>query len=272
MSRRVAIERRTDAGPMAAWLAPAIALLLTVLTCMLLFALLGRAPEQVIEVFFFAPLATLRGWGEVGLKAAPLILCGVGLALCFRANVWNIGAEGQLIAGAIAGGGVALLATPGARRLVRDRAACRRRGWHGLGRNRGVAARSLQRQRDPRDADARVRRATAACLCGARAVARCGGLRLPADRDVRIGRAHARGAAGTRLHIGLPLALVVAALAWGLLQRTTVGLQLRVHGVAPRAARYAGFSGRGRCGSRCSPAARWLASPAPPKRPGRSVS
>ena len=81
---------------------------------MLLFALLGRAPEQVIEVFFIAPLATLRGWGEVGLKAAPLILCGVGLALCFRANVWNIGAEGQLIAGAIAGGGVALLATPGA--------------------------------------------------------------------------------------------------------------------------------------------------------------
>ena len=109
VSRRLVVERRSDAGSLAAWIAPAIALLLTVVTCMLLFALLGRAPQQVVEVFFIAPLATLRGWGEVGLKAAPLILCGVGLALCFRANVWNIGAEGQLIAGAIAGGGVALL-------------------------------------------------------------------------------------------------------------------------------------------------------------------
>ena len=47
---------------------------------------------------------------------------------------------------------------------------------------------------------------------------------------------------GTRLHVGLPLALVAAVLAWGLLQRTTIGLQLRAYGVAPRAARYAGFS------------------------------
>jgi simple sugar transport system permease protein len=46
------------------------------------------------------------------LKATPLMLCAIGLAVCFRANVWNIGAEGQLIAGAIAGGAIALLATP----------------------------------------------------------------------------------------------------------------------------------------------------------------
>ena len=68
-------------------------------------------PVQGLKVFLWDPLATRRGWSELGLKATPLILCAVGLAVCFRANVWNIGAEGQLIAGAIAGGGIALLAT-----------------------------------------------------------------------------------------------------------------------------------------------------------------
>ena len=72
---------------------------------------MGQDPLQGLRVFLWDPLSTRRGWSELGLKATPLILCAVGLAVCFRANVWNIGAEGQLIAGAIAGGGIALLAT-----------------------------------------------------------------------------------------------------------------------------------------------------------------
>ena len=71
----------------------------------------GEPQPNGLKVFLWDPLATRRGWSELGLKATPLMLCAVGLAVCFRANVWNIGAEGQLIAGAIAGGGVALLAT-----------------------------------------------------------------------------------------------------------------------------------------------------------------
>ena len=93
------------------WLSPAVAILLTLLAGGALFAALGTSPLQGLNVFIVAPLASIRGWSELALKATPLILCGVGLAVCFRASVWNIGAEGQLIAGAIVGGGVALLAT-----------------------------------------------------------------------------------------------------------------------------------------------------------------
>jgi simple sugar transport system permease protein len=59
-------------------------------------------------MFFVQPLNSLYGWGELLLKATPLALCALGLALGFSANVWNIGAEGQLILGALCGGGVAL--------------------------------------------------------------------------------------------------------------------------------------------------------------------
>ncbi len=245
MSRSLVIERRADAGSLAAWIAPAIALLLTVVTCMLLFALLGRAPQQVVEVFFIAPLATLRGWGEVGLKAAPLILCGVGLALCFRANVWNIGAEGQLIAGAIAGGGVALLAS-----------AASGGGWFVLvllaGAAGGMAWAALAAWlRDRFNANEilvtlmLVYVAQLLLVYVVRGPWRdAAGFGFPQTAMFASGARMPVLVPGTRLHIGLPLALMVAALAWGLLQRTTAGLQLRVHGVAPRAARYAGFSAR----------------------------
>ena len=93
------------------WASPLLAIMLTLAAGALLFASMGQDPLQGLRVFLWDPLSTRRGWSELGLKATPLILCAVGLAVCFRANVWNIGAEGQLIAGAIAGGGIALLAT-----------------------------------------------------------------------------------------------------------------------------------------------------------------
>ena len=77
-------------------------------TGLLIFACLGQAPLHALEVFFIEPLNSLYGWGELLLKATPLALCALGLALGFSANVWNIGAEGQLTLGAICGGGVAL--------------------------------------------------------------------------------------------------------------------------------------------------------------------
>ncbi len=58
---------------------------------------------QAYRAFFIDPVSTLYGVGELGVKGAPLILCAIGLAIGFRANVWNIGAEGQFILGAICG-------------------------------------------------------------------------------------------------------------------------------------------------------------------------
>jgi simple sugar transport system permease protein len=88
--------------------APIIALVLTMLVSSLLFLALGLDPVKTLAAFFIAPLANLNGISEWLLKASPLILIGLGLTVGFRANVWNIGAEGMFTMGAIAAGWLAI--------------------------------------------------------------------------------------------------------------------------------------------------------------------
>jgi simple sugar transport system permease protein len=73
-----------------------------------LFTVLGKNPIEGFKVFFINPISDLYGVSELFLKATPLMLIAIGLAVGFRANVWNIGAEGQLIVGGIAASAVAL--------------------------------------------------------------------------------------------------------------------------------------------------------------------
>jgi simple sugar transport system permease protein len=90
------------------WASPLLAAAATLVVGFALFSGLGKNPLEAFYVFFVKPVETLYGFGELLLKASPLMLCAVGLAAGYRANVWNIGAEGQLTLGAICGGGVAL--------------------------------------------------------------------------------------------------------------------------------------------------------------------
>ena len=236
---------RAQPSRLLTWLSPVFALLLTMACGMLLFAWLGQSPAASLQVFFIEPLRTLRGAGEVLLKATPLALCAVGLALCFRANVWNIGAEGQLIAGALAGGGVALLATPDTSRvivvLVLLSAALGGMAWAALTawlRDRFNASEILVSLmlvyvaqfllsymvhgpwRDP------------------------AGFGFPQTALFADAARMPRLIEGTRVNAGFVLALLAAAAAWLLLARGFIGFQLKVAGLAPLAARYAGFSQR----------------------------
>ncbi len=118
----------------AAFLSPLAALAITVVAGAVLFAALGKPPARALAMFFVEPLRDGRALAELAIKATPLALIALGLAIAFRANVWNIGAEGQFIVGAIAATGVVLLARPSAGPLDRRRA--RRRGRprrHGVG-------------------------------------------------------------------------------------------------------------------------------------------
>jgi ABC-type uncharacterized transport system permease subunit len=101
-------EARAEPSKMMMWLSPVVAVVLTMAFGMLLFALLGKDPLRGLQVFLLEPMRDWRALSELGLKAAPLALCAAGLAVCYRSNVWNIGAEGQLIAGAILGGAIGL--------------------------------------------------------------------------------------------------------------------------------------------------------------------
>ena len=100
---------RTEVSQAMVWLTPVLAIFLTLVFGAVLFAFLGFDPVRGLQTYFVEPLSTAYGVGELALKATPLALIALGLSLGFRANVWNIGAEGQFTVGAICGGGVALL-------------------------------------------------------------------------------------------------------------------------------------------------------------------
>ena len=102
------LERRPEASQTMSYLSPLIAIVLMLIGGLLLFTALGKDPVEGFRVFFINPISDSYGVSELFLKATPLMLCAIGLAVGFRANVWNIGAEGQLIVGAVAASAVAL--------------------------------------------------------------------------------------------------------------------------------------------------------------------
>src|SRR6478736_8128857 len=93
---------RSPPSPALTLAAPFVALALTAIAGAILFVALGHPPGRALALFFLEPLRGADGWSELSVKATPLALAALGLAVCFRANVWNIGAEGQYIVGAIA--------------------------------------------------------------------------------------------------------------------------------------------------------------------------
>ena len=103
------LEARGEIAKGMIYGAPLVAVVATLFSGLILFAILGVNPLEALFTFFISPISSLDGWAELFVKATPLVLIAVGLSFGFQANVWNIGAEGQLTMGALAGGGLALL-------------------------------------------------------------------------------------------------------------------------------------------------------------------
>jgi simple sugar transport system permease protein len=240
----IALERRARPSAPLAALSPVIAVALTLVAGAGLIAALGRDPWQALHVYFVSPFLDLYSLSELTVKAAPLALIGAGLAVCFRANVWNIGAAGQFAFGAIVAGALALALPEAASRLwlvpflaagvlggllwaaipaflrVRFNAneilvslmltyvAALLLDWLVRGPWRDPTAFGFPQS--PRFAPAFV---------------------LPPLVD------------GLRMHGGLVIAAVVCLGLWVMMARTMRGFELRVFGAAPRAGAFAGFSG-----------------------------
>ena len=101
---RLVLEKRAEQSAKMALLSPVIALCLTVIVGGVIFALRGLDPFEALYVYFIEPLTDPWSREQLIAKAAPLVLIGAGLALCYAANDWNIGAEGQFIVGALLAG------------------------------------------------------------------------------------------------------------------------------------------------------------------------
>jgi simple sugar transport system permease protein len=241
------LERRADPSALMSWMSPVCALLLTVACGAILFLALGKNPAAGLSVFFLEPLKDLRGWSEVGVKVAPLLLIAVGLAICFRANIFNIGAEGQLVAGAIAGGAAALYFDHGEGGGAWIVIVALLAGM--LGGMAWAALTAFLRDRfNANEILVSLMLVYVAQLLLSLLVN--GPLRDPEGFNFPQSRMLSEGfllpivLPGTRLHLGIVLALVVSALGWLFLSRSFAGFRLQVGGMAPAAARYAGFSTR----------------------------
>jgi ABC-type uncharacterized transport system permease subunit len=226
--------------------APLLALALTVFLGALLFLALGHPPGQAIELFFVEPLRGADAWSELAVKATPLALIALGLCVCFRANVWNIGAEGQFILGAIGATAVAIHATETSSRLV----------FLPVIALAGIAAGAawaaiVAYLRDRFNANeilvSLMLVYVADMLLGYLTYGPWkdpDGFNFPQTITFLPVTQVPLLAEGYRAHVGLFVAIAIALAAWLFLFRTFSGFQLSVGGQAPRAARYAGFSAR----------------------------
>lgn len=238
------LEARLRPSRRMLYITPLLALALTLVGGMVLFAALGIDPLRALWVFFILPVADSYGQAELLLKSIPLILIGVGLAIGFRAGVWNIGAEGQLTAGAIGAGGLAIA-------LPEQTAGI----WvlptmllFGVVAGMAWAAipALLKTRYHASEILTSLMLTYVATLLLSYLVQ--GPWRDPDGFNFPESRLFDDAALlpllwpGTRLHIGAPLALLAALLGWVLLGRTILGFQLRVIGQAAPAAAFAGFN------------------------------
>ncbi len=226
------------------WAAP-LAVLLAVLTTTALTAipirLAGANPEAAFRRYLLTPLSSAAGVDEVLLAATPLLFTGIAVAIAFRAGYWNIGAEGQFLAGTVATTALALSLPdlPAAAALPLGMAA------GGLGGLAWAALPAWLKRRG--DIDEVV---TTLLLNPVALLVVQGLLNGPwrnsssgfTDSD-RFGTGYDLPALlpGSRVHWGFGIAVVVIAATWFVLGRTSVGLQLRAIGMAPQAAAFSGI-------------------------------
>jgi len=239
------LEARPQTSKFWSYASPLLALLVTVVIGVLMFTALGKDPVKGLMVFFWDPIKTPYALGELMVKATPLLIIALGLAVCFRSNVWNIGAEGQFVMGAVVAGGVALLAdkTTGSWIVVAILLAGVAGGmaW--------AALTALLRDRfNANEILVSLMLVYVAVLVLSYLVygpwKDPAGYNFPQTKNFEAVTQIPRLVQGSRVSIGLLLALLGVAALWVFLFRTRAGFALQVGGLAPAAARYAGFSSR----------------------------
>ena len=241
---QLVLEKRAERSATIAITSPLIAVALTLVTIALLFAIIGKNPFEALYVYFVEPLTDPFSLQEIAVKATPLVMIGVGLALCYIANVWNIGAEGQFIVGAVCGSWLAVrtngtdagywvlpamlfLGALGGALYALIPAICR--VYFGASEiltslmlvyvaDLGMDYLVRGPWRDPK------------------------GLNFPTTADFDPVATVPTLFETGRMHWGAVIALIFVMLAAVLLGRTIMGFEIRLVGAAPRAARFSGFN------------------------------
>lgn len=241
------LEKRPQ--PSKGWIAvtPVLAVVLTMIAGGLMFAALGKNPVEAIRIIFWDPLfnAQFASYARPQLlvKAAPLILIAIGLSLGFRAGIWNIGAEGQYIMGALAGAAFGLYFYPTENPLVFP-------GMIIAGAAGGWAWAMIPAILKTRFRTNEILVSLLLVYVAEKflAAAATGWLRNPDGRGFpgsrNLSQIEAMNnpelIAGTGMHWGVVTAFIAVIMAYIVLNRHLLGYQIKLAGQAPRAARFAG--------------------------------
>ena len=239
------LEARPQASRFWSIGSPILALAITVLVGIGIFLLMGKDPLKGLTVFFWEPIKSAYALSELAVKATPLLLIALGLAVCYRANVWNIGAEGQFVVGAITAGGVALLADKSTGPWIIPLVVLA----GVLGGMLWAALVALLRDRfNASEILVSLMLVYVAELVLAYLVygpwKDPNGYNFPQTKTFEKVTQIPRLMDGSRVNVGLLVALFGVAGMWIYMFRTYIGFQLQVGGLAPHAAKYAGFSSR----------------------------
>ncbi|QKV52304.1 ABC transporter permease [Comamonas antarctica] len=239
------LEPRPQVSKAWTYASPVLALAITVLIGVALFALLGKDPVRGLQAFFWEPIKSGYALGELAMKATPLLLVALGLAVCFRSNVWNIGAEGQFVMGAIAAGGLALLADKNTGPWIVP--AILVAGVLGGMLWAGIVAFLRDRFNANETLVSLMLVYVAILVLGYLVYGPWKdpmGYNFPQSKTFDRVTQIPKLIDGMRMNIGVVLALLGAGVLWVFLARTRAGFALQVSGLAPAAALYAGFSSR----------------------------
>ncbi|SMH36899.1 ABC transporter permease [Maritimibacter sp. HL-12] len=247
---RFVLEKRPAPSRLMLGLTPILAVIATMLAGGVMFWALGANPVEAIRTIFVDPLfdPTFASYSRPQLlvKAAPLILIAIGLSLGFRAGIWNIGAEGQYIIGAVVGAGVGLAFYPTESRLVFPAMVLAGAfgGWvwamipallkTRLGTNEILVSLMLVYVAEnilASVASGLLKNPEGRGFPGSRNFARD----YPAASNLEL-------LPGTGMHWGVIAAFIAVIAAYVLMTRHKMGFAIRLTGEAPRAARFAGVN------------------------------
>lgn len=241
---RIKLEKRREPSMTMLVVTPVVSVLVTMLIGIVVFDLIGIDGLRAVTDIFLTPLLTSYKWQDVAVKAAPLIIIALGLSVANRAQVWNIGAEGQYIVGALSATGVGLaFGTLGGPLVVALMVAA-----GVLGGAVWAAVPAVLRTRFS------VNEILSSLMLTYVAIQILsylvgGPWKDPEGRNFPVTAPLADSqtlpAWGTStVHLGVLVAVILPFVFWYLMSRSVFGFQVRVVGSAPNAARHGGFDGR----------------------------
>ena len=245
---------RTEPSRRMQALIPVVVTIATLIAGLLIFMALGVNAADAFKAYFIEPLSSMNGISELLLKALPLCLIGLGLAIAYRANVWNIGAEGQLIIGGIAATWVMARfhasMTDGLLPLMLLAGVLGGAAWAGLAawmRTRFNANEILTTLMLVYVAQSLLQYLLVGTVDTPAPLQDPQGTGFPQSQQFPESALMLQlnqffdVFAGTRVHVGVFLLLIAVPLVWIFVNKSFVGFQMKVAGLAPMAANYAGF-------------------------------